>query len=70
MESSTLEKIKGEINNTSLYNNNKNNFYGPPIIYETKNEFFKRKMKREFIYCKVKNKIFSFKFIFNSPAEL
>lgn len=69
MESSTLEKIKDNINNTSS-NNNKNDFYGPPIIYETKNEFFKRKLKREFIYCKVKNKFFSFKFIFNSSAEL
>lgn len=68
MDSSILEKIKSEINNSS--SNNKNNLYGPPIIYETKSEFFKRKFKREIIYCKVKIKIFSFKFIFNSPAEL
>jgi len=69
MESSTLDIIKREINNKSL-NQNKNEFYGPPIFYETKNQFLIRKIKREFIYCKVKIKIFSFKFIFDSLDEL
>lgn len=69
MESSTFEKIQREVNNTSS-NQNTNITYGPPIIPETRRDFFKRKMKREFIYCKVKIKIFSFKFIFGSPDEL
>ncbi len=59
MNSSTLEE-KSEMLNDLSYNINKNNVYGPAIIYEEKSEFFKRKMKREFINCKVKNKIFSY----------
>lgn len=69
MESSTLEKKQSEIKNVSS-NQNKNEVYGPPIIPESKTELYIRKMKREFIYCKVKNKVFSFKFIFDSPVEL
>lgn len=69
MESSTIEKIKSEIDNTASFSNKKE-IYGPPIIQENKNDFFKRKYKREFIYCKVKFKIFSFKFIFDSSNEL
>ena len=69
MGSGTLDKIQSEINNSSL-NQSKNTVYGPPIIHETKSDFIKRKVKREFIYCKVKIKIFSHKFIFDSSDEL
>jgi hypothetical protein len=69
MESSTLEKLQSDTKNLSSIQN-KNELYGPPIIPETKTQLYTRKMKREFIYCKVNNKVFSFKFIFDSPVEL
>lgn len=51
-------------------NDNKNVFYGPEIIHETKLNFLTRKLKREFVYCKVKKIIFSFKSIFNSIDDI
>lgn len=59
MESSTLEHIQNQIKG-SYNNQTTKEFYGPPIIAESKIDFFKRKFRREFLYCKVKNKIFSY----------
>ena len=35
-------------------NDNENIKYGPEIKYETYSQFYYRKFKRDFIYCKVK----------------
>jgi hypothetical protein len=33
--------------------NEKNQIYGPPIIYESKSNFYLRKFKRELSFCKI-----------------
>ncbi len=59
MESSSLEKVQNEIRGSN-YNQKIKDIYGPPILPESKSDFFKRKFQREFLYCKVKNNMFSY----------
>jgi len=69
MESSSLDNIKKETN-YNINQENFKNFYYPPIIHESYNNYLMRKLRKEYIYCIVKIKIFSLKFIFDSSDIL
>ena len=52
MQNDEYEKYKNRDPND---NDNENRKYGPEIRYESYSQFYFRKFKRDFVYCKVKN---------------